>query len=498
VNGERTHGHIHSQLCLTNPDVLRIATERVLQWIDEHPEVPIFDVSQNDGGGACECEACAAVVAEEGSQHGPILRFVNAIADAVAEGHPDKWVETLAYSYSTKPRDNVIIRLCHAGCYYHGFEACGLGANLAAYIDEWSKLTQRIFIWHYATNFAHYLAPNPNLEGLAKDIRYYAAHGVNGLMAQGDYQSPGGELAELRQYLATQLMWDPSRDPLEVRREFCEGYYGPASDDVLAYLSLLDEAGRRPDVHAFGAWDPQGTVPPELVDQALGILTQARGKADTPATANHVDKLFLPWWYMQLAFPEKYPCGEPAEVLDAFRTVVEANAVTHVSEGPEPNIEPWLAEMATRFAPLPEGVVYDLHRSRGEAVVENCMDWRTDSVEVDGERVASLFQHPPAEGHGAATFTITLPEGEKLVFQFATAFTGPTANGARFTVLIDGAEVWSHTQTDTAPVPHGIDLSPYAGAEIKLTLRIDGLGDTTHDWANWVQPRVVRGKTSSN
>ena len=34
------------------------------------------------------------------------------------------------------------------------------------------KLTRRIFIWHYGTNFAHYLAPNPNLIGLAKDIKF--------------------------------------------------------------------------------------------------------------------------------------------------------------------------------------------------------------------------------------------------------------------------------------------------------------------------------------
>ena len=74
VGGKRTNQTIHGQLCLTNPDVLRIATEQALRWLDEHPDVPILDISQNDGEGACECEKCAAVVAEEGSQHGPILR----------------------------------------------------------------------------------------------------------------------------------------------------------------------------------------------------------------------------------------------------------------------------------------------------------------------------------------------------------------------------------------------------------------------------------------
>lgn len=44
-----------------------------------------------------------AVVKEEGSQHGTIMRFVNAIVDAVAEKYPNKMVDTLAYAYSTKP-----------------------------------------------------------------------------------------------------------------------------------------------------------------------------------------------------------------------------------------------------------------------------------------------------------------------------------------------------------------------------------------------------------
>ena len=352
VSGKRTNATIHGQLCLTNPDVLEIATKQVLKWIEEHPDVPIIDVSQNDGGGACECDKCAAIVQEEGSQHGPILRFVNAIAKVVAEKHPDKWIETLAYAYSTKPpahenpRDNVIIRLCHAGCYFHGFEECGLGANFATYINEWSKLTRRIFIWHYATNFAHYLAPNQNLEGLAKDIKHYAAHGVNGLMVQGDYQSPCGELAELRQYLAAQLMWDPSRDPGMIRLEFCKGYYGSAADDVLDYLRLVDAAAKDPDVHAFGAWDPKDTVSPEFVAEGLKILARARSKAETPEIANRVSKLLLPLWYMQLIYPDRYGLdpAEAGQVLRDFKAVVEANNITHVREGGAANMASWLAD----------------------------------------------------------------------------------------------------------------------------------------------------------
>jgi hypothetical protein len=354
IDGKRTAGAIHAQLCLTNPEVLAIAKERVFQWIEEHPDVPIIDVSQNDGNGWCECEQCAKVVEEEGSQHGPILRFVNAIADAVAERYPDKWIETLAYAYSTKPpavttpRDNVIIRLCHAGCYFHGFEQCGLGANLTAYLDQWSKVTKRIFIWHYTTNFAHYIAPNQNLRGLAKDLKYYAAHGVNGVMVQGNYQGSGGELAEIRQYLAAQLMWDPEQDAQRIICDFCNGYYGAAAHNVLEYLALLDKTAENPDVHAFGAWDPKDTVPPELVEKGLAVLAQSRAHAGDDVTVRgRVERLLLPLWYMQLTYPERYGLDEAdaPRLLTEFEKVAHREQATYINEGKR--MDDWLAERKT-------------------------------------------------------------------------------------------------------------------------------------------------------
>ncbi len=315
--GKRVAGTVHAQLCLSNPDMLRIAKQTVFRWIKAHPDVPIFDVSQNDGNGACECEQCAAIVREEGAQHGPILRFVNAIADEVGKQYPDKWIETLAYAYSTappalaKPRTNVIIRLCHAGCFFHGFEQCGLGSQHAAWLERWQKLTRNIFIWHYGTAFNHYLAPNPNLNGLARDIRYYAAHGVNGLMVQCNYQGPGGEMAELRQYLSAQLMWDPAQDPMQIREDFCRHYYEDAAPQVLEFLRRMDQLGAGP-AHAFAVWDPTSIVPPEFAREVLRILEQARAAAGNATVSNRVSKLMLPFWYTMLLNPAKYGLSDQA------------------------------------------------------------------------------------------------------------------------------------------------------------------------------------------
>lgn len=521
LNGKRVALHVHSQLCLTNPDVLRIAKEKVMKWIEEHPDVPIIDVSQNDGEGACECDSCKAVVAEEGSQHGPIMRFVNAIADEVAKKYPDKWVETLAYAYAikppsiTKPRPNVIIRLCHSGCFFHGFEQCSLGSNYPTYLQQWSHLTNRIFIWHYATNFAHYLAPDQNLAALAKDIKYYGSHGVNGVMVQCNYQGPGGELAELRQYLAAQLLWDPSQDPAKIREEFCKGYYGPAADDVMKFLALMDKAAEDPNVHAFAAWDPRKTVTPEFVNDALHILHKARAKASigSRVIVNRIDKLMLPIWYMQLSFPDVYalPESNAAPLWKETKRVMIANKITHVRE--TGGASEWIAEMDARFTPLPKNVVFSL-LDTGRVKLENCADWRLSTVDKNGQTLRTIFHHPYDTNNADATYEIKLPQlqkGKRLWFKFGTVITSATEDGVRFSVLVNGEELWTKTQTSylsseekTAKSAHdnimptedpftdnAIDLSAYANQTIKLTLRVNAINNSEHDWANWVQPRIV-------
>ena len=80
-------------------------------------------MSQNDNGDYCTRPADAAVIAAEGgTPSAPLLRAVNAIAEAIEGDYPDVAVHTLAYQYTraapntTVPRANVIVQLCSIEC----------------------------------------------------------------------------------------------------------------------------------------------------------------------------------------------------------------------------------------------------------------------------------------------------------------------------------------------------------------------------------------------
>lgn len=361
VGGKRHGAAIGGQLCYANPAVLEHCTKWVLDWCEAHPEIPCIDVSQNDAypgsSGACECERCVAIVLEEGSQHGPILRFANAIAAAVTARFPGRTIETIAYQHTlatpkvTRPRDDVIVRLCQHACYFHGIDCPALGAEFRQALLDWRASAKNVFVWHYGVNFWNYLAPNPNLAALAGDLKRYARDGINGVMVQCDLQSPGGELAELRQYLCAQLLWDPTRDPLEIRREFCAGYYGSAAGDVLEFLAAMDRWGSSMPQHVpMNGWDPAALTPPEFVAAGLATLGRALDAAGGEPQRNRVAKLLLPLWYLQLQWPDRFGLDpkDGAAVLARFRAVVERNSITTISEGP-PNAAAFLDQMQARY-----------------------------------------------------------------------------------------------------------------------------------------------------
>jgi hypothetical protein len=240
-----------NQLCVTNPEVTRIVTARLLERIKANPRATIFSLSQNDGPGWCQCPECSAVAASEGSQMGPVLRFVNAVAEEVAKVFPDKLIDTIAYQHTldaprhVRPRSNVRVRVCPiACCQGHAYGTCDHpeSARARRALAAWTRMTDQVYVWHYSTNFAHYLLPMPNLKEFPAAIRFFHKHGVKGVFLQGAGDEGGGaELMALRGYLAAKLLWNPKEDEGRLIRDFCSAYYGPGVTSALTYIKTFQD-----------------------------------------------------------------------------------------------------------------------------------------------------------------------------------------------------------------------------------------------------------------
>ncbi len=243
-------GDDSTEPCLTHPDVLSIVTQSVLDELKAKPESANISVSQNDNNKYCLCPQCAAIDQREGTPMGSLLTFVNAVADTVAQQYPRTKVGTLSYWYTRrppatlKPHPNVQIQLCSIECcLLHPINDpnCPKNVEFCRDMNDWGKICDQIYIWNYNTNFSNYLLPLPNLRVIGPNIRYFVSNHAQGIFMQAAGNANGAEMSELRTYLMSQLLWDPSRDEQRVIHEFLDLHYGRAAGPIRSFVQRIHD-----------------------------------------------------------------------------------------------------------------------------------------------------------------------------------------------------------------------------------------------------------------
>ena len=306
--GGKRHPGSASQWCMTNPEVLEIVCGTLDSLFRAHPEQKMISISQNDGSDTyCRCPACQAIMDEEGSPSGPILRFVN----AVAERFPDKEISTLAYLFSvqppkiTKPRPNVSIMLCDIDCRRQtSLPENPSGQVFMLALEGWSAICNNIFLWDYGINFDNYLSPFPNLQTIKDNMVIFQEHGVKMHFSQIN-SSRGGDMAELRPYLVSKLMWNPQASLDSLEQHFCEAYYGKAAPQILRYIHTIEGAAVATDVDLFIYDSPvsyKGNIlQPALFKRYNAMFDEAEAAvADDSLRLSRVRRTRLPLQYSAL------------------------------------------------------------------------------------------------------------------------------------------------------------------------------------------------------
>ena len=283
-----TGGGTSANPCLTDENIYNTALANVRKILAENPNTRIFSVSQNDTSARCRCANCDAIDKEEGSPSGTLLRFVNKIANDIAQDYPDVVIDTLAYEYTqpapkvTKPAPNVCIRLSTITCHLtHPLtkSSCSVCSNFRKAIEEWSAICDNIYIWDYTTNYAYYLATFPNFHVLRENVQFFANHNVKGIYEQGNGSGPSGEFGELRAYLIGKLLMDPymSKDEYYAHMdEFLAAYYGEGWENIRKYINTYTQ---------YANMSPSGMT---LYNYPFGVLSK-----DSLAS---LEDSFNGWW----------------------------------------------------------------------------------------------------------------------------------------------------------------------------------------------------------
>jgi hypothetical protein len=335
IDGKRVSDR--AQLCLTNPDVLKIVIERIKKRMHESPEYLIYDVSQNDWRNPCQCDKCQAIVKQEGSESGPINWFVNQVAEAVEKEYPDKFIGTLAYQYTRKPpknirpRNNVVIRLCPIeACVAHTLDSCPQNKSFMDDLTGWASIAPHLYIWDYVVNFAHYIMPYPNINVLQSNIKTFQKNKAIGIMEQAAYQSRGGEFSELKSYLISRLLWNPDCNTEAVINDFMFGYYGRAGQYIRQYFDLLNSRVT-PETHMHIRLAPEDKLfSDELVVESCQLFEKALKAAENEEIMHRVELAYLPMMYLKC---KRTPVLAKYDgTYERFSNIAKREGITHYAE----------------------------------------------------------------------------------------------------------------------------------------------------------------------
>ena len=361
-----------SQLCLTNEAARRELTRVALEWIRKNPDAGMISISQNDTKNRCTADADLALEAQEGSPSGPLLHFVNAVAEDIEKEFPNFLVETLAYRYTRKPprherpRRNVLVRLCSFEADFSRPLDSETNRDFAADLTGWKALTPRLFVWDYVTNFINLIWPHPNLRVLGPNLRYFAANNVIGVFEQGDAYSNGvGDFVQLRAWLVSHLMWNPHADEKRLTGEFLQGYYGAAAPHLQAYLDLMHDSFQRSGLRLGLYQSNHSYLTLEVMNHATRHFRDAeQAVAGDPLLARRVRRERLPldhvWSVGYDAYrraaqavgaPFEGPPDPAAAAMEFVRTAMEFGVEGHREEETFSSYAPRLLQL--NLPPLP-------------------------------------------------------------------------------------------------------------------------------------------------
>ncbi len=282
IDGQRQSAAKNPKFCISNPGLRKLVVEYANQYFQKNPSAESVSMDPSDGGGWCQCEACARM----GSTSHRVLTLANQVAESVAPR--GKLVGLYAYNFHSPPpqiRVHPQVVVSVATAFIKG------GFTLDEILSGWSAQGATVGIReYYSVNTWDRDLPGrargSKLEYLARTIPDFHSRGARFLSAESsDNWGPNG----LGYYLASRMLWDideAKRIP-ELVDDFLHRAFGPAQKPMAEFYEQLD-----------------GSQPHLVFDDQLGrmyrALAAARGLADRPEIHARLDELILYTRYADL------------------------------------------------------------------------------------------------------------------------------------------------------------------------------------------------------
>ena len=275
-----------SKFCISNSGIRELFVQRSLKWLKEHPEAVVVSAEPSDGGGWCECDACARL----GSPSDQAVILANQVAEAVESAYPDttKYVGLLSYSFHSPPPEMVKthprLLIGFTQGFFHG-ELIGMDL-----VDAWIERDVKQFgIYDYFNvyQWSHDMPGKPGVASLrqtARKIRDFHARGAVHWM--GEATNSWGS-AGLGMYIAARTLREVDLEVDDLVDDFLTRAFGDAKVPMQTFYDLI-------------AGDTAPLVCDDLVGRMYQTLDEARQQTSDPKVRARIRDLILWTHYVEL------------------------------------------------------------------------------------------------------------------------------------------------------------------------------------------------------
>ena len=264
-------------LCLSNPDVHRIAADRAIEWMGIQHQRRFFHVTDGDTS-PCQCPQCLAMDPMPRSCTDRYLKWVNSVARAVGKKYPDNVVLALAYAGSTQPPVNVRPEPNVSVMYCPWFwdSRTTSAVSWASPLNITAMKEYMAWTMMFPDQMSLYDYPGAWVYGQADRLKFLAKNNVR------VFYSCGGR-GDLFQWVNANLLWDPLLNTEDLVAEFVDAYYGPAAEPMRQYQQLRLEVIEKNLKHTQFPFRNADFIREtrELAQRAVELA----GKADEPTRA---------------------------------------------------------------------------------------------------------------------------------------------------------------------------------------------------------------------
>ena len=237
----------------TEPRVVELAAEAALAAFEKNPETRSFSLSINDNTLFDDSEATQRLVEPlnyfrtRPNYTDLVFGFMNAVAERVFEeggawttpsGEP-RYLTALAYywteqspSFPIHPRVMPVLTSDRAQWHDPNYRA-----EDKALIKRWAGSgAERIATWDYYFG-APYIYPRQFNQWIAESLKFMSENGISVFFSQ--LPSSWG-LDGAKAWFASELLWDPTKDPEALLDEYYTNFFGAASESIRGFYETAE------------------------------------------------------------------------------------------------------------------------------------------------------------------------------------------------------------------------------------------------------------------